>query len=395
MGKSSKKHQARKIERSESSVDSTTGGDRRPRWRDPRDEQDRRPRLQPRPGPDPRFALKKQGQDQSKDGPGDQHRHRKYNLMSGGSEILSCMDMQESEQFKEKWTRCDAEHSCLDNLFRQVKSSIARCVERELQDVDRWWTSVGINLEDQEIEDFLGGFQPKEEFHQNMGIGQWQKMQRYLLAKKLKAHEIWKSQEGQRNTDAQVKELQREVAAARAVADAAKRDAAASARASVKTAETTAKMIADDAARAKKLVFEEADLRAPKEDEAAVAAPTPAPSSEMARLPATQMAAPPKEKGKKRKKPETSSSSSSEDEDSPLPVELTEKQRKALKKSVADDTAAKQEKRDPPVKDATVILYRGICADPSHNATGSRIQIGSYCRTCLLRWEKVEEMLED
>ena len=53
----------------------------------------------------------------------------------------------------------------------------------------------------------------------------------FLLAKKLKAHEEWKSQESQRNTDARVKELMEEVHAARAVADAAKRDAAASARA--------------------------------------------------------------------------------------------------------------------------------------------------------------------
>ena len=50
----------------------------------------------------------------------------------------------------------------------------------------------------------------------------------------------------------------------------------------------------------------------------------------------------------KRKKPETSSSSSSEDEDSPVqsvPVELTDKQRKALKKAVADDTPAKKERK--------------------------------------------------
>lgn len=277
-------------------------------------------------------------------------------------------------------------------------------MERELQDVDRWWTSAGINLEDQEIEDFLGVFQPKEEFHQNMGIGQWQKMQRYLLAKKLKAHEIWKRQEGQRNTDAQVRELQREVAAARAVADAAKRDAAASARASVKTAACTAKMIEDDAAKAQRLVFEDADLRAPKDEDAA-AAPVPsqraapsAPSTEMVRLPAAQRAAPPREKGKNWKKPETSSSSSSEDEDSPVhavPVELTDKQRKALKKSVADDTPAKKEKTDPAVKDPTVILYRGICIDPCHNATGSKIQIGSYCRICLLLGRKWRRCLRN
>ena len=78
-----------------------------------------------------------------------------------------------------------------------------------------------MQLEDAEIEIFLGGFQPAEEFHQQMGIGQWQKMQRYLLAKKLKAHEAWKSQEAQRNTDERVRELQERVAAAEAVADSA------------------------------------------------------------------------------------------------------------------------------------------------------------------------------
>ena len=74
-----------------------------------------------------------------------------------------------------------------------------RRIDPECQDIDKWWASVGMQLEDAEIELFLGGFQPAEEFHQQMGIGQWQKMQRYLMAKKLKAHEEWKTQDGHRN----------------------------------------------------------------------------------------------------------------------------------------------------------------------------------------------------
>ena len=146
MGKSSKKQQKR-VERSETSVDSTNGGDRRPRWRDSRDEETRRPRLPARPGPDPRFDNKKK-HDPPKDA--EQHKHRKYLLKAGGAKILSCLDLGESERFKNEWTRCGPESSSLDELFKVIRSSMERCIDRECQDIDRWWTSVGMQLEDRD-----------------------------------------------------------------------------------------------------------------------------------------------------------------------------------------------------------------------------------------------------
>ena len=186
--------------------------------------------------------------------------------------------------------------------------------------------------------------------------------------------------ESQRNADARVKELQERVAAAEAVADAAKRDAAASAKAAVKTSDTTAQMVEEAAEKARKLRFKETDLKPAVEIEAGT---IPAAGGDAKEI-AGQDAAPTKEitqeqKGKKRPRPDSSSESSSEDDDSPMgvaPLEMSERKRKLLQRAMAEDAQRRADRQSK--RDAAVNLFRGICRTPLHNVTGTRVQIGLF-----------------
>ena len=182
---------------------------------------------------------------------------------------------------------------------------------------------------------------------------------------------------------------------ARAVADAAKRDAAASAKAAIQTSTTTAKMIEDEAAKARRLQFEKNEVKPDKEIETADQVAPPKRGADSAPMQTTD-AAPPMKKRARREPSSSLSSSEDEDEEvSPIrtePVEMTDRQRKLLKRSMASAEIKAAEKADKQEKKDTVVLYRGTCQTPLHNVTGTRVQIGSFCRTCLERWVQIKEI---